>query len=79
MSLPDKGKVVDRTRGASMSDSGYSVGNDVWIFSITTTPTDGVAGTGFGVSGPGSICCSTTGQSYTNTGTKVSPTWTANT
>jgi len=53
--------------------------NDCVILSVSGAPVDGTSGTGAGLAGPGSICLSTSGQSYTNTNTKASPTWTANT
>jgi len=79
MGVPAAGRGVSRTKGGVMADSGVYLGNDIWAFSITGAPSNGASGTGAGITGPGSICASTTGQSYTNTNTKASPTWTANT
>lgn len=72
-------QMAKRTKGAMGADAGAYIGNDVWIFSISGAPTNGASGDGAGFAGPGSILCSDSGQSYTNTNTKASPTWTANT
>lgn len=52
-------------------------GNNMAIFPINGTPTDGTAGTGAGWAGIGSLTADTAGgKLYINTGTKASPTWT---
>jgi hypothetical protein len=57
--------------------AGIYMGNSLYIFSHSTTPSDGTSGTGAGITGKGSICMAEdTGEIYTNTGTKASPTWT---
>lgn len=54
--------------------------NDVFAGSDAGAPTNGTSGTGAGIAGIGSTYTNvTTGAKYTNTGTKASPTWTANT
>ena len=70
-------KVVKLTKGASGSKSGVMFGDGVWLFTHSTTPVAGVAGTGATWAGKGSLCMALdTGEIYTNTGTKASPTWT---
>lgn len=65
------------TKGASGSKSGVMFGNGVWLFTTATTPADGTSGDGAAWAGKGSICVALdTGEMYTNTGTKASPTWT---
>ena len=65
------------TKGASGSKSGVMFGNGVWLFTHSTTPTDGTSGTGAGWAGKGSFCQEAdTAEIYTNTNTKASPTWT---
>jgi len=76
MSVPSNGRGVSRPQGGIMADGGVYVGNGMWIFSLTATPSDGTSGTGAGVTGPGSLCLKNDGEMYTNTGTKASPTWT---
>lgn len=50
---------------------------DVVLLVGTATPTDGVAGTGAGVAGKGSLHLNTSdGKLRSNTNTKASPTWT---
>lgn len=50
---------------------------DVVFLVGAAAPTDGVAGTGANVAGPGSLYSATTaGKLYINTNTKASPTWT---
>ena len=52
------------------------LGNDVLLLSGVPAPTDGVAGTGAGVAGPGSLYFSTSVPgAYINTGTQSSPVW----
>jgi hypothetical protein len=52
--------------------------NDVCTLVGAAVPTDGVAGTGAGVAGPGSdYRCTGTPGIYINTNTKASPTWVA--
>jgi len=67
---------IGRTQGRVQFEY-VELGNDVVIFSVSGAPVNGT--TGAGIAGPGSICGSDSGQSYTNTNTKASPTWTANT
>ena len=70
-------KTVSLTKGAAGSKSGVMFGSGAWLFVNTGVPTDGTSGTGAGWAGPGSICMDvSTGEIYTNTGTKASPTWT---
>ena len=77
MGLPSGGRGVGRTKGGVMADSGVYLGNNVWVFSVTSAPSDGTSGTGAGIAGPGSLCLNTAnGEMYTNTNTKASPTWT---
>ena len=65
------------TKGASGSKSGVMFGNGVWLFTHSTTPTDGTSGTGAGWAGKGPVCLAVdTGEIYTNPHTKASPTWT---
>lgn len=72
-----KRPVVSLTKGASGSKSGVMFGDGVWLFTHSTTPVDGTSGTGATWAGKGSICTALdTGEIYTNTGTKASPTWT---
>ncbi len=52
---------------------GVILRNGVVLFDSTTPPLNGI--TGAGVAGPGSVCFVTTGDQYTNVGTKASPTW----
>lgn len=53
-----------------------SMGNDVVILTNAGVPTNGGAGTGVGVAGPGSICVDYTNANlYVNGNTKASPTW----
>lgn len=50
--------------------------NDVCILEHAGAPTDGAAGSFFGVAGPGSILSDLTGKNlYVNANTKASPTW----
>lgn len=50
--------------------------NNVWDVVGSGAPTNGTSGTGAGKFGPGSKYTDTaTGNSYTNVGTKASPTW----
>lgn len=72
-------QMSERTKGAIGADGGLYAGNNCWIISVSGAPSNGASGTGAGFAGPGSIAMSTSGQSYTNTNTKASPTWTANT
>jgi hypothetical protein len=68
---------AERTKGAIGAESGVMFGDGVWLFTNSTTPTDGASGTGAGWAGIGSICVAVdTGEIYTNTGTKAAPTWT---
>lgn len=51
---------------------------DVCMFTASGVPVDGVAGTGAGFAGTGSLYVnSATGEAYLNTGTSASPTWKA--
>lgn len=50
--------------------------NDVWFIINAGAPTSGGAGTGNGLTGPGSLCFDITNKNlYINTNTKASPTW----
>ena len=63
--------------GALRAPAGVNFGGDAWLFTHSTTPTGGTSGTGVDWAGPGSLCVAVdTGEIYTNTGTKASPTWT---
>jgi len=71
--------IVQHEKGAGSFGSGLHLGNDVWVFSGSGTPTDGTSGDGAGWAGPGSLYTdrtATTGKLYINTGTKASPTYT---
>jgi hypothetical protein len=58
-------------------DAGVHLGAGIYIFTDSTTPVDGTSGTGAGITAKSSICMAEdTGEIYTNTGTKASPTWT---
>lgn len=59
--------------------SGNQFSSNVIIpFVSATTPVDGTSGTGAGLAGKGSVAVAVdTGAWYYNTGTKLSPTWTA--
>lgn len=49
---------------------------DVWEIADAGAPTNGTSGTGAGFAGIGSMYTNTTnGNTYINTGTKASPTW----
>jgi len=51
--------------------------NDVFFSSASGAPTNGTSGTGAGIAGPGSQYTNTAnGNTYINTNTKASPTWT---
>ena len=68
-----------RTKGAVGADAGLSMGNSAWLFTGTTAPVNGVAGTGAGFAGPGSMYVRADGVNskvFINTNTKASPTWT---
>ena len=76
MAVPTKGPLVNVNQGAASNEGGVHIGGDVWIFSFDAAMVDGVAGTGAGVTGPGSICGNSgDGKVYINTNTKASPTW----
>lgn len=76
--MATKRKVVSRTKGATGSDSGVTVGPSTFVFTNAGAPSNGAAGIGAEWAGKGSLCIDTTnGTLYQNTGTKASPTWTA--
>lgn len=65
------------TKGAGGSKSGIMFGPSQWLFTVSGALTDGTSGDGAGWAGIGSIAVRTdTGEIYTNTNTKASPTWT---
>lgn len=70
-------KIEVPNQGGGSSEGGHYLGNNIWVFAISGAPTDGVAGDGATWAGPGSLCLSTNGNAYRNSGTKASPTWTA--
>ncbi len=72
-----KRRISSGPKGAAGGKAGVLFGDGTWLFSTATTPVAGVAGDGAGWAGPGSICTAIdTGEIYTNTNTKASPTWT---
>lgn len=74
--MATKRRVVSRTKGATGSDSGVTVGPSTFVFTNAGAPTNAVTGADW--AGKGSLCIDTTnGTLYQNTGTKASPTWTA--
>jgi len=69
-------QVASITKGAIGSKSGVMFGDGVFLFTTATTPADGTSGDGAGWAGKGSIAIALdTGELYTNTNTKASPTW----
>ena len=73
------GPVTTRTEGAAAFDGGLSIGNGVWLLTVTGAPTNGTSGDGAGFAGKGSLLSRyDNGTLYQNTGTAASPTWTLN-
>jgi hypothetical protein len=64
-------------KGVGSFKGGIQFGEGTFLISGATTPVNGTSGTGAGWAGPGSIYTAIdTGELYTNTNTKASPTWT---
>lgn len=64
--------------GKVIAKSGIALGLGAGLYENAGTPTNGAAGTLFGVAGPGAILIDVTNKVlYVNTNTKASPTWTA--
>lgn len=75
--MATKARPAELTKGFGGSKAGVVFGDGLYLFSTATTPSDGASGDGAGWAGKGSICIAEdTGELYTNTGTKASPTWT---
>lgn len=65
---------------AVASVGGLHIGDDVFIMTLNTSPSNGTSGTGAGYMGKGSLIIDRSGGGlYQNTNTKASPTWTKQT
>lgn len=74
LAIPDPDSLTTDAEAAAAYQP--RVGSDVLHLAVAGVPVDGLAGTGAGSAGPGSLCSDiTNAKLYINGGTKASPAW----